>query len=75
MYDYKNELIEHKQYQNYISISEVIPDKRLYPSACCYQFCTMIASKGGYLPFTTWDDRYDDGFGFYGLTLNDFKVF
>lgn len=23
----------------------------------------------------TWDDRYDDGFGFYGLTLNDFKVF
>ncbi|WP_315768520.1 MULTISPECIES: hypothetical protein [unclassified Bradyrhizobium] len=32
----------------------LIPNKRLYPEACDFDFCLKLASLGVYLPFTTY---------------------
>ena len=34
-----------------------VPDKRLYPECCDYEFCKLLKEKGISLPFTTWTDR------------------
>lgn len=34
-----------------------VPDKRLYPECCDYEFCKLLKEKGIDLPFTTWTDR------------------
>jgi len=34
-----------------------IPDKRLYPETCDYEFCKLLKDKEIDLPFTTWQDR------------------
>ncbi|MGX5608911.1 hypothetical protein ACWKTZ_21300 [Bacillus cereus] len=35
---------------------EYVPDKRLYPERCDFEFCSLLKQKGIYLPFTTWQD-------------------
>ena len=37
--------------------SEFVPDKRLYPHACDYEFCVLLKRKGIYLPFTTMNNN------------------
>jgi len=34
-----------------------VPDKRLYPECCDYEFCKLLKEKGIDLPFTVWQDR------------------
>lgn len=34
-----------------------IPDKRLYPEACDYEFCKLLHEKGMNLPFTTFNEK------------------
>ena len=34
-----------------------VPDKRLYPECCDYEFCKLFKERGIDLPFTTWTDR------------------
>ena len=34
-----------------------VPNKRLYPSACDYEFCKLLKLKGVSLPFTTFEER------------------
>lgn len=31
---------------------DFIPDKRIYPNACDFEFCKLILDAGGHLPFT-----------------------
>lgn len=33
---------------------ELVPDKRLYPECCDYEFCVLLKEQGIYLPFITW---------------------
>lgn len=51
---------------------DYIPNNRLYPENCDYEFCEKLKTLGCYLPFTTW------GYGrpeaqFYGFILEDKK--
>ena len=39
------------------SNAHYIPNKRLYPSACDYEFCKLLKLKGVYLPFTGFEER------------------
>lgn len=49
-----------------------VPDKRLYPARCDYEFCCLLRERGVTLPFTTFDAReikqLNDN-GYYGKTL------
>lgn len=38
------------------SNQEYVPDKRLYPERCDFEFCSLLKRKGIYLTFTTWQD-------------------
>lgn len=52
--------------------SDWIPDKRLYPEACDYEFCKLLKEYGYSLPFTTWnDDRAAQQY--HGKTLSELK--
>lgn len=47
---------------------DYVPDKRLYPECCDYQFCRLLKRLGIELPFTTYqEDRPVQDF--YGFTL------
>ncbi len=35
---------------------ELIPNKRLYPEACDFEFCQLLLSMGVALPFTTFNE-------------------
>lgn len=37
--------------------SQYVPDKRLYPEACDYEFCCLLAQDGVNLPYTTFNDE------------------
>jgi hypothetical protein len=39
------------------SNSEYVPDKRVYPEACDFEFCKFLKEAGVSIPFTTWTDR------------------
>ena len=61
------------------SNSDYIPDKRLYPERCDYNFCKMLKEKGIDLPFTTWSDPIeidleDPRYPYYGFTLEDMEA-
>ena len=58
---------------------DYVPDKRLYPERCDYNFCKLLKEKGVYLPFTTWSepvvvDLEDPRYPYYGFTLEDVEV-
>jgi len=55
---------------------DYVPDKRLYPERCDYNFCKLLKEKGVQLPFTTWSepveiDLEDPRYPYYGFTLED----
>lgn len=51
---------------------DYIPNKRLYPAACDYEFCMLLQDSGYHLPFTNFDDREQTAF--YGYTIEDSEV-
>lgn len=48
---------------------DYIPDKRLYPSACDFEFCMMLKAQNCDLPFTSENDRPKAMY--YGYTVED----
>lgn len=55
---------------------DYVPDKRLYPERCDYNFCKLLKERGVQLPFTTWSepveiDLEDSRYPYYGFTLED----
>lgn len=70
---YKNNYIQKcPAYVEEISIcdnGDYIPNKRLYPTACDYEFCMKLKERGYELPFTSQDDR--EKARYYGYTLED----
>lgn len=50
------------------SNKDYIPDKRLYPETCDYEFCKRLQHLGYQLPFTTWTDNRPES-PFYGMIL------
>ncbi|WP_316207486.1 hypothetical protein [Bradyrhizobium sp. SZCCHNR3118] len=39
--------------------SSLVPNKRLYPEACDFDFCMKLAALGVHLPFTTYGSLGD----------------
>ena len=51
---------------------DYVPDKRLYPERCDYNFCLLLKEKGVDLPFTHWSEEIEPNEkGYYGFTLED----
>ena len=42
------------------SLEEIVPDKRLYPQHCDYDFCRYLKKQGIHLSFTTWEEQRTD---------------
>jgi hypothetical protein len=52
------------------SNKDYIPDKRLYPERCDFEFCSFLKNLGYSLPFTTWTEMAaEQQEAFYGETL------
>ena len=51
---------------------DYIPDKRLYPTACDFEFCMMLKSQCCDLPFTSEDNRQKEIY--YGYTVEDAEL-
>ena len=49
-----------------------IPDKRLYPETCDYEFSKLLKENGEALPFTCFNEDREVS-DFYGYTLEDGK--
>lgn len=49
---------------------EYIPDKRLYPETCDYEFCKLLKERNISLPFTAYNEDRDVQ-DFYGFVLED----
>lgn len=49
---------------------DYVPDKRLYPETCDYEFCKLLKEKGINLPFTGFNEERSTQ-NFYGFTLED----
>lgn len=48
---------------------DYVPDKRLYPERCDYEFCKLLKKEGVYLPFTTYSEhKFEEGV-YYGEVL------
>lgn len=45
-----------------------VPDKRLYPETCDYEFCKLLKEAGVHLPFTSFNSNRKEE-DFYGFTL------
>lgn len=39
-----------------LTLAECVPDKRLYPNKCDYEFCSKLMQAGVSLSFTMWND-------------------
>lgn len=51
-----------------------IPDKRLYPERCDYEFCRILKEKGYDLPFTTWSEHPISEQEYYGFILDENQI-
>ena len=52
--------------------SDFVPNKRLYPARCDYEFSLLLKMQGVNLPFTCFDQKEVEAYksnGFYGETL------
>lgn len=47
---------------------DYVPDKRLYPETCDYEFCKLLKKAGVHLPFTSFNNDREEK-DFYGFTL------
>lgn len=55
--DFENEHVIDGETYKYVVVdvganSDYVPDKRIYPNACDFEFCKLILENGGHLPFT-----------------------
>lgn len=65
VYDYGQEPREVAVSTNH----DYVPDKRLHPERCDYEFCKLLKKMGVHLPFTTYSDYTFDDEQYYGEIL------
>lgn len=54
VYGYEESPKKREVYSNY----EYVPNKRLYPECCDFEFCKLLKLKDVILPFTSFQERY-----------------
>jgi len=70
--DYTSDIVKPKNMRE-ININDnfyYIPDKRLYPEACDFEFSKLLKEKDYSLPFTFFNEEREIS-DFYGFTLED----
>lgn len=56
VYNYHGMLALHCRESEGIPLEDCVPDKRVYPEACDYEFCLILKRAGVNIPFTTWSE-------------------
>ena len=51
---------------------DYVPDKRLYPETCDYEFCKLLKERDISLPFTGYNEERPSQ-DYYGFTLEDIR--
>lgn len=54
---------------SFSALSDLVPDKRLYPECCDFAFCLYLCKKSIYLPFSKFDER-NEFKTYYGVVPN-----
>jgi len=68
VYDSKGLILRRENYGFEIKfLNNIIPNKRLYPECCDFEFCKLLKEKGVHLPFTTWSNKEYNVY--YGKTI------
>lgn len=70
VYDYHGLLAIHCRESEGIPLDDCIPDKRVYPEACDYEFCLILKRAGVNIPFTTWTEGRETSL-FHGLQADE----
>lgn len=70
VYEFPYTIMDHKRDHTF-DAADLIPNKRLYPEACDYEFCTLLCSVGVFLPFTTFDGKREHK-QYHGLVPKDY---
>lgn len=50
---------------------DYVPDKRMYPEACDFEFCQLLKEHGCYLTPTTYNENRDLSVPFHGKLVDD----
>jgi hypothetical protein len=66
IYKFKGEPEEMTIHDNY----QYLPDKRLYPERCDFEFCILLKAREIDLPFTNWSDEIEPK-QYYGKILGE----
>lgn len=72
VYDHNNTIVEYKDEKDGISWAECVPDKRLYPETCDFDFCVELDKQNISLPFTRWNDEREV-LTFYGRVVDELR--
>jgi len=66
-YDNTEEEITICELPNYINNKQYIPNKRLYPEYCDFEFCELLKQRGIQLPFSQWTNDNMEEKQYYAL--------
>jgi hypothetical protein len=72
VYDFSGHLLSHKSQSDGLLFSECVPDKRIYPETCDFEFCSLLKRRGVSLPFYNWNDKRERA-AFYGKRLEELQ--
>lgn len=71
VYSYPNILRNYSD-ETALTIHSCVPNKRLYPEACDYEYCVYLYQCGAYLSFTNFNPQRERA-QFYGKRLFELK--
>lgn len=70
VYGYPKSLELYVHQSQGLTLEDCVPNKRLYPEACDFEFCSLLTSRGINLPFTVWSDTRPPA-AFHGEVVSD----
>ena len=75
IYNFQGHQLDYRNYTEVpIDPCPLIPDKRLYPEACDFEFCSLLRDSGVILPFTTFDSNRVEQ-QFYGIKQDELPAY
>lgn len=72
IYDHDGLLVDIKTEADGLLMTECVPNKRMYPERCDFEFCQLLMARQVYLPFTMYKMLAQEPW--YGLKLEDLNT-
>jgi hypothetical protein len=72
VYGFGDEVLDMVDENEVATNGHYVPDKRLYPEACDFEFCELLKEREVNLPFTTFNAEREEA-QFYGKTRHDLQ--